>query len=59
MTTTIEKMTRDGEKYIKENDGLVRVEDKGKCESDVLYELRDKYSELFNAMVARKKEMTM
>ena len=52
-------MTRDGEKYIKENDGLVRVEDKGKCESDVIYELRDKYSELFNAMVARKKEMTM
>ncbi len=59
MTTTIEKMTRDGEKYIKENNGLVRVEDKGKRESDVLYELRDKYSELFNAMVTRKKEMTM
>ena len=59
MTTAIEKMTRDGEKYIKENDDFVRVEDKGKREADVLYELKDKYSELFNAMVTRKKEMTM
>lgn len=59
LNTYIEKMTRDGEKYIKNNGDLIRVEDSGKTSYDMLNELKNKYSELFVMMNTKDKELTM
>ena len=52
-------MMREGEKYIKNNNNLIRVKDSGKTKEDMLIELKNKYSTLFDMMESRKMEKTM
>lgn len=59
INTTIERMMREGEEYIKNNNNLIRVKDSGKTKEDMLIELKNKYSTLFDMMQSRKMEKTM
>lgn len=59
INTAIERMMREGEKYIKNNNNLIRVKDSGKTKEDMLIELKNKYSTLFDMMQSRKMEKTM
>ena len=55
----IDKMVNDGKTFIKEHDGFIKVEDRGRKISDIMGELQSKYASLFDMMVERKNEMTM
>lgn len=59
INNTIEKLTREGEEYIKNNSNLIRIKDSGKTKENMLMELKNKYFTLFDMMESRKKEMTM
>ena len=55
----IDKIVHDGKTFIKEHDGFIKVEDRGRKISDIMGELQSKYASLFDMMVERKNEMTM
>ena len=52
-------MIADEAQYIKNNNNLIRVKDSGKTKEDMLIELKNKYSTLFDMMQSRKMEKTM